>query len=98
MALMCAVKDQLNCHRGILISRRLIESGSQVDHILSDGRVESHAAAVDRMLQLVKMPDTDMFRSRAEILAEAYHVQGERIAYENDAMRKKEVHGCAPGL
>jgi uncharacterized protein (DUF488 family) len=98
MALMCAEKDPLNCHRGIMISRRLSEAGVQAEHILSDGRVESHAAAVDRMLQLIKMPDTDMFRSRAEILAEAYRVQGERIAYENDAMRQKEMHGCAPGL
>src|ERR1017187_3628963 len=36
LALMCAEKDPLNCHRCILVSPRLREHGLKILHILSD--------------------------------------------------------------
>jgi hypothetical protein len=38
------------------------------------------------MLKLLKVPDTDMFRSRDEILAEAYQTRGQQIAYRDEGM------------
>lgn len=82
IALMCAEKDPLACHRTILVARHLRARGVEVDHILEDGTLESHDAAMARLLKQLKLPEDDMFRSKQELLEEAYRMQGERIAYE----------------
>ncbi len=86
IAIMCAEKDPLNCHRAILVSRRIHEGGIQVEHIHADGRLESHTKLESRMLKALKMPETDLFRSYDEILTEAYQMHGQNIAYQDDSM------------
>jgi len=81
VALMCAEKEPLNCHRTILVARHLEEAGISVTHILDDGRSESHASAMSRLQQQLKLPQHDMFRSDAELVQEAYQIQAQRIAY-----------------
>jgi len=90
IALMCAEKDPLECHRAVLVARRVRESGVPVEHILADGRLESHEQMEARMLKLLKLSATDMFRSQEEILADAYRIRGEQIAYEDEAMLEDE--------
>ena len=82
LALMCAEKDPLECHRTILVSRYLGVMGIAIKHILSDGLLETHEEALGRLLRNLHLPEQDMFRSHDEIISEAYRVQGERIAYE----------------
>lgn len=84
VALMCAEKDPLVCHRGVLICRHLREHGP-VYHIREDGSLEPHADAETRLLALCDLPAQDLFRSRAELVEEAYTIQGERIAYTESA-------------
>jgi uncharacterized protein (DUF488 family) len=90
LVLMCAEKDPLDCHRAVLVARQMHESGFPVGHIHADGRLEKHAEMEARMLELLKMSNTDMFRSWEEILQEAYRIRGEKIAYEDEAMSRKE--------
>ena len=78
---MCAEKDPLACHRTILVCRHLISQGLIVNHILDNGQLESHEAALIRLLCELKIPDTDLFRSREELHAEAYAKRGQQIAY-----------------
>ena len=85
IALMCAEKDPLQCHRTILVARHLVADGVHVRHILADGRIEEHEQTVARLLSNLGLPQDDMFRSRDEITAEAYRVQGDAIAYEEKA-------------
>jgi uncharacterized protein (DUF488 family) len=82
IALMCAEKEPLECHRTILVARHLAAVGLNVEHILADGRLESHAAALSRLARIHSLPEEDMFRSREDLLAEAYSRQEERIAYD----------------
>lgn len=91
IALMCAEKDPLDCHRAILVARRVHELGTPVEHIHADGHLESHTELENRMLQLLKLSGTDMFKTRDEIVADAYRVRGEQIAYRDDTMSKEEV-------
>jgi uncharacterized protein (DUF488 family) len=86
VALVCAEKDPLDCHRAVLVGRRVHERGVSVQHIHADGHLEGHADMEARMLKLLKVPDTDMFRSREEILAEAYQTRGQQIAYRDEGM------------
>jgi uncharacterized protein (DUF488 family) len=81
VALMCAEKDPVECHRTILVARHLENSGLEVRHIDEHGGWESQAAVMQRVLAALKLPKEDLFHSRAEMLANAYEMQGQRICY-----------------
>ena len=42
LALLCAERDPLTCHRAVLVCRHLVNRGLDVQHIHGDGRLESH--------------------------------------------------------
>jgi len=91
IAMMCAEKDPLDCHRAILISRQLYSTGTAVSHILADGALEPHQDMECRMLEKYKIPiGGDMFRGPDECLKDAYAVHGEKIAYEDSRMMETE--------
>jgi uncharacterized protein (DUF488 family) len=81
VALMCAEKEPLDCHRTILVSRALEAEGISIVHMLADGGTETHAAAMQRLLAVTGLSDADLFRSKTELIDEAYARQGARIAY-----------------
>lgn len=88
IALMCAEKDPLDCHRTILVSRYLEENlNLEVQHILADGQLEKHSNTLDRLLYNLKLPSQDIFRTHDVVLADAYRIQGQKIAY---AINEKE--------
>jgi uncharacterized protein (DUF488 family) len=58
VALLCAERDPLDCHRFRLIARELAAQQLDVAHILSSGEIESHADAERRARN--KVPD-DLF-------------------------------------
>lgn len=84
IALMCAEKDPLNCHRCILVARALDDLGVDVQHILLDGRLESHRDAMERLLDVTGMHHEDLYRTNKELIQEALSRQEERIAYRDD--------------
>lgn len=90
LAIMCAEKDPLDCHRALLVARRLYESGIEVSHIRADEPLESQQDMERRLLKLCKLPEGDMFKGREEFLTEAYAIQGERVAYQDETMDKSE--------
>lgn len=81
IALMCAEKDPLDCHRTILVARNLVEHGVTVSHILSEGSVESHDQAVSRLMQMLNISEDDLFRPPEDAIRDAYRKRGEAIAY-----------------
>ena len=52
IAIMCAEKDPIDCHRSILISPVLAREGYSVVHILPDGKRETHDEFENRLLRL----------------------------------------------
>lgn len=81
VALMCAEKEPLNCHRTILVSRTLKEEGISVHHILGDGQIEDHEHALKRLVAMLSIPGSDMFRPEEVVIQDAYARQGDQIAY-----------------
>ena len=82
IALMCSEKEPLDCHRTLLIARALAERGVEVQHILADGSLESHEAAMDRLMDTFRLPHHgDLFRSRSEVIADAVGRQARKVAY-----------------
>lgn len=81
LALLCSEKDPLLCHRTILITPRLESTGMHVLHILGSGALEPHKEATLRLLDELKLPEVDLFRTRDDLVREAYVRQGRKIAY-----------------
>jgi uncharacterized protein (DUF488 family) len=83
VTLMCAEKDPLSCHRTILVTPRLIARGLTVMHVLADASIEPHTPATeDRLVaETFKREQPDLFRTRDDILAEAYQRREAAVAY-----------------
>lgn len=88
IALMCAEKEPLDCHRTILVARTLSDLGVVVQHILADGRLESHDATMERLLRVVGLPDHELFRSRDQLIADALFRQEQKVAYVDEKLAR----------
>ena len=85
IALMCAEKEPLDCHRTLLVARALDAQGVDVAHIHADGALESHRTAMDRLLDIQNLPrEGDLSGTRAELLDGAIARQAQRVAYADD--------------
>jgi uncharacterized protein (DUF488 family) len=54
LAIMCAEKEPLECHRTILVARYLAGLGIEIQHIHATGELESHTDALDRLRRLMR--------------------------------------------
>ena len=86
IALMCAEKEPLDCHRTLLVARALDERGVDVAHIHAGGGLERHREAMDRLLGILNLPRDDLYRTREELIATAVSRQAERVAYVDDKL------------
>lgn len=84
VAVMCAEREPLECHRTLLVARALDAEGMEVNHILSDGSLERHQDTMERLLDVVGLPHEDLFRSKDELVTEALSRQEDRIAYKRE--------------
>jgi len=81
IALLCAEKDPITCHRMVLVCRQFRGEPIDIQHIREDGSLESQAAAERRMLSAVGVPSADLFIDKEQLLEEAYRRQGIKIAW-----------------
>ena len=81
IALLCAEKDPLTCHRTILVVRHLVARGLRAAHILENGRLEQHDEAINRLLKEVGISERDFFMPRQALIDEAYARRESEIAY-----------------
>ena len=89
LALMCAEREPLDCHRTLLVGRSLVERNLAVAHILADGTLEPHDDAMDRLLDSVGLPAGDLLHSKDEMIAEAVSRKEGRIAHKNKTPRAR---------
>ena len=95
IALMCAERDPLACHRTPLVAPALEARGISVGHILADGGLETHAGAMGRLLVMHGLPDDaerqSLFprprdeRIREAVAEQAKHVGSRRWAQSENA-------------
>jgi uncharacterized protein (DUF488 family) len=81
IAIMCAERDPLECHRTILVTRELEKIGIPVTHILHDGSLETNSSAMTRLAADLKLAATDLFRTPDQLIQDAYDQQGSRMGW-----------------
>jgi uncharacterized protein (DUF488 family) len=81
VALMCAEKDPLMCHRMLLICRHLRCENIRIRHILEDGSLEDNRDTEQRLMKLLKIDPADLYSTVEEQIERAYDLQGDKIAY-----------------
>ena len=76
IALMCAERDPLDCHR-LMLARALAERGVAVGHILGSGEIANQSSTEDRLLAREGLAGDDLF-SREVRLRDAYRARAHR--------------------
>jgi uncharacterized protein (DUF488 family) len=87
---MCAEKEPLDCHRTLLVSRALEQRGAAILHILPDGSTEPQLQTMSRLLDMVGLPQVDMFRSHAQLVETACEMREQKIAYVKESLSQQE--------
>lgn len=84
VALLCAEKEPLDCHRTVLVSRHLFDRGVPVRHILYDGAIEDHADTARRLVRMLKItPDLfDQDFSEDHLVDRAFDARAREIAFQ----------------
>ena len=93
IALMCAEAEPLDCHRTILVARTIAARGAEIAHIHSDGRIETHARALDRLVSRYRGQSSDLFATREELIDQALSRRGEEIAYQEEQTKPRAAAG-----
>jgi uncharacterized protein (DUF488 family) len=92
VALLCAEKEPLDCHRTLLVSRALEKRGAAISHILADGSIEHQTQTMTRLIGMVGLggpggpggPGGDMFTDAAALVEQACRLRESKIAYVRD--------------
>ena len=82
VALMCAEKEPLDCHRTLLVSRALETRGASVMHILADGQLEAHSQTMSRLIAKMGLAKGDLFADRDQLIDQACAIHEQKIAYQ----------------
>jgi uncharacterized protein (DUF488 family) len=82
IALLCAEKDPITCHRMILVCRHTRAEAAEILHILEDGGIENNRQSERRLMRSLGIPETHLFATPEELVEKAYDTQGRRIAFE----------------
>lgn len=89
IGIMCTEKDPIDCHRSILISRKLKEQGYNLLHILPDGSLESTPKLEERLVKLYFSEGTqqsflnsaEVLKGETNLLDRAYSLRNKDIGY-----------------
>lgn len=95
VAIMCAERDPLTCHRTILVCRELRAPELSIEHILPDGTIEENDAAERRLMWMTKIRP-DMLVSEHECIERAYDTQADNIAYVVPPQKADSERGSIP--
>ena len=90
IVLMCAEKEPLECHRTVLICRKLKEHKVSIKHILEDGRIENHHDTERRLVKMLKIEPTlfELEKKESDLIEQAYDQQSQNISHRSEETGK----------
>ncbi|MBF2760551.1 MAG: DUF488 domain-containing protein [Ectothiorhodospiraceae bacterium AqS1] len=89
IALMCAEKEPLHCHRTLLVSRALAKEGAKIVHILADGSAETHRETMERLMRGIQDTSSKGVSGRQRTL--------DLFAHEGDSTTPSDPAAAVPG-
>ena len=95
VAMMCAEREPLDCHRTILVARELERAGEKVMHLLADGALEDNRHAMGRLIERLKLPADDLFSAGDDQIDAAYDAQAAKVSWAPAKSRKGSAAGRA---
>jgi uncharacterized protein (DUF488 family) len=81
IALMCAERDPITCHRMMLVTRNLRDEEFDIAHIRADGTLESNAEAEERLLDAAGLPAASLFENAHALIEAAYEHVGRKMSW-----------------
>ena len=99
IALMCSEADPLECHRFSMVSRYFFDQGIDVQHILKDGTLASHASLEKEMInqflhsRKYRLLEVDLLfgtYSEEEQRKDAYRLKNKEIGYKPELQLEEE--------
>jgi hypothetical protein len=87
VAMMCAEREPLDCHRTILIARELEKAGESVTHILADGSLEQNSHALGRLVDQLRLPKDDLFSDPSDRIEAAYDARAAQVSWAPKARK-----------
>ena len=91
LALLCAEKEPMACHRSILICRNMRDWLIEIRHIIDHNTTETQADLEKRLIaQLRLYPDLFKGTDPNALIGRAYEVQGVRMAYVEKGEREQD--------
>lgn len=81
IAMMCAERDPITCHRNLLITRFIRDELTEISHVRGDGTIETQEQLESRVLAECKLPQRDLFRSREDLVTLAYDMLAKKNAF-----------------
>lgn len=84
VALMCAERDPITCHRMMLVTRNLRNESFDVAHVRADGSLESNVDAEKRLVNDAGLPPANLFENEAAVIEAAYEHIGRKMAWRPD--------------
>lgn len=89
VALLCAEKEPLDCHRTLLVARQLVARGVSVSHIHADGHLETQSEALARLLESSETQEEHLFLTREQLIEDACDRREAQIAYVMPHMHRE---------
>lgn len=99
IALMCSEADPLECHRFAMVSRYFYDQGLDMQHILKDGTLVSHASLEKEMInqflhsRKYHLPEVDLLfgtYTEEEQRKDAYRLKNKEIGYKPELQLEEE--------
>lgn len=82
VALMCAEKDPIDCHRAIMVSRPFYQKGLDVKHIHTNGDLSTQKDLENRLIERYLEDETnDVTLNKDELTSLAYRERNKAIGY-----------------
>lgn len=81
--LVCSERDPLDCHRCLLVSRRLVANGLRIGHIPFTGAIELHEEVEERLVAEVTKArgGKKALEGAADVVEAAYAFRSGRVAW-----------------
>lgn len=92
VAIMCAEKDPMTCHRSLLVAEYSKSTSLKFSHIHQDGSIESHREMIARAMKAFQMAP-DMFTPLEEYERLAHEKLCKKFAFTKPEVRKDNNGG-----